>query len=162
MDSLLQDVRYAVRALGRMRGTALLAVLTLGFGIAATTTMLSVVYATLFRPLPFPEPESLVAVHITRRTVREGTARLRWPYQKIVALRAAAQSLESIGAFTSSANVSVDDREGASQVSAEIVSAAYLRALRTGVKAGRPFFDAEDEPGHPVALVADVLWRRRF
>ena len=60
MDTLARDLRYAVRALQRMRGVALLAILTLALGIGATTTMFSVVYARLLRPAPFADPDRLV------------------------------------------------------------------------------------------------------
>ena len=55
MDTVMQDLRYAFRSLRRMRGSAAVAVLTLALGIGGTTTVFSVVYAALLRPLPFAE-----------------------------------------------------------------------------------------------------------
>lgn len=60
MVTVFQDLRYAARTLARMRGMAIVANLTLAFGIAATTTMFGVVYAMLLRPLPFRDPDRLV------------------------------------------------------------------------------------------------------
>ena len=54
---MLQDLRYAARSLARMRGVAIVAILTLALGIGATTTMFGVVYAALLRPPPFAEPD---------------------------------------------------------------------------------------------------------
>src|SRR6266542_3583119 len=57
---LLQDVRYAFRTLGRDRGFTAFAILIVGLGIGASSTVFSVVNALLLRPLPFYEPERLV------------------------------------------------------------------------------------------------------
>src|SRR5688572_21504669 len=62
IGATLRDFRYAARGLGRAPGFAAAAVLTLALGIGATTTVFSVVYGVLFRPLPFPNAERLVQV----------------------------------------------------------------------------------------------------
>ena len=78
MDTFARDLRYAVRALLRMRGVAVVAILTLALGIGATTTMFSVVYARLLRPPPFADPERLVILFNTSVTParRAGSAAL--------------------------------------------------------------------------------------
>ena len=60
MDAVLQDLRHAARTLGRRPGLALVAVLTIGFGIGAATAIFSVADAVVLRPLPFVEPDRLV------------------------------------------------------------------------------------------------------
>src|SRR5688572_2199890 len=62
MESLLRDFRIACRGLGRSPGFAAVAVLTLALGIGATTSVFSVVYGVLFRPLPFPRADRLVQI----------------------------------------------------------------------------------------------------
>ncbi len=68
MDSLGDDVRFALRSLGASPGFVLVAVVTLGLGMGATSTVYSVVEAVLLEPLPYPEPERVVRVFDTSPT----------------------------------------------------------------------------------------------
>src|SRR6516165_1607372 len=63
METLLQDVRFAVRVLIKNPGFAVIAILTLAIGIGANTTIFSVVNGVLLNPLSFPQPERLVRVY---------------------------------------------------------------------------------------------------
>lgn len=62
MSSLLNDVRYAARMLRNRPGFTLVAVITISLGIGAATAIFSVVYATLFEPLPYPKSEQLMVI----------------------------------------------------------------------------------------------------
>jgi putative ABC transport system permease protein len=159
---MLQDLRYAIRAMNRMRGTAAVTIGTLAVGIAATTTMFSVVYATLLRPLPFRDPERLLMLFVVRQAPRTGTSELRWPLAKIVALKGSVHSFDAIATYTTANTVSVVGDAGAEQTDTEIVSASYLDVLGVPVAAGRAFSEQEDGPGHAVALVSTQLWQRHF
>ena len=67
LETFVQDVRYALRTLGRSRGFALVTVLILALGIGANTAVFSLTSAVLLRPLPFPDPDRLVVLWRTPR-----------------------------------------------------------------------------------------------
>jgi putative ABC transport system permease protein len=100
VEFLLHDVRFAFRSLRNMRGAALLAIAALALGIGATTTMFSIVDATLWRPMPLERSDRLAVISVTRTTARDGLQRLRWSRPMIAELEAAATSFESIASVT--------------------------------------------------------------
>ena len=75
LDSILQDLRYAARTLWRDLGFAIFTILIIGLGVAASSTVFSVLNSILVRPLPFEDPASLVWV--ANRTDNEGNIRPR-------------------------------------------------------------------------------------
>ncbi|MFI5178226.1 MAG: ABC transporter permease [Vicinamibacterales bacterium] len=159
MASFSQDVLYAVRTLRSMRGAAALAILTLALGIGSTTTMFSVVYAALLRPVPFPEPGRIVMLYLTRATAAGRDDRVRFSNREIRALMTQAASFEAVSTMTrTSLSVEAPDPQ---QIDGEVVSAAYFDLLRVGAMTGRLFSPDEDtDPGaHPVLLVSARLWR---
>src|SRR5262249_12712813 len=97
--SLLQDVRYALRLLRRSPGFAAAAVITLALGIGANTALFSVVSGILLRPLPYPQPDRLMALWISdeeypgRRPLSEADFN-DW--------RSASKAFENAAAFTDS------------------------------------------------------------
>ena len=64
LESLLADLKHVFRRLGRSPGFAITVVLTLAIGIGANTAVFSVLNSVLLRPLPYPEPEQLVSLHL--------------------------------------------------------------------------------------------------
>ena len=68
LECLAQDTRFSLRQMRRSLGFTLVVVLTMALGIAATTTMFTVVYSTMIRSLPYPQSERIVAIHDTRIT----------------------------------------------------------------------------------------------
>jgi len=175
MDTFARDVGYALRSLARMRGLAIAAVLTLALGIGATTTMVSLVDAMLWRPPPFADPDRLTIVSVTRTTSREGLQRLRWSRPAIAELESAVSSFDPIASFTS-ASISLSNPQSSisnpqwrepEQLDGEIVSSAYFHALRLTPLAGRLLQPGDDDEratagADPVVLVGARIWRRRF
>jgi putative ABC transport system permease protein len=165
VETLMWEVRCALRSLRRSRGVAAAAVATLALGMGATTTMFSVVDAMLWRPVALPDAERLAILYVTKTTARDGLQRLRWSRPKIGELEDAAAAFESVASFTT-ASVSVADQSQVTslpeQVDAEVVSPSYFHTLRVDAETGRVFSADEDvQPGgHPVAIIGHSLWQR--
>jgi putative ABC transport system permease protein len=163
MSTFARDLRYAVRMLLKMRGVAIVAILTLALGIGATTTMFSVVYAMLLRPPPFPDPGRLVILFNTSVTPRDGLQRLRWSMPNITELERATTSFESVGSFTGPL-FTLSGHGDPEHIDGETVSRGYFQALRASPIAGR-IFTAEESSAvgaQPVAIISTRLWKRKL
>lgn len=163
METLVREVRFAIRSLARRPGFAATVVATLALGIAGTTVVFSLVSGALLTPPPFEHPDRLVLVY---RTAAEGTGapRLtRWSFPRLTQLRRSARSFEALAAFGQSEFNLALGREP-ERVGAEQVSAAYFSILRARPALGRLFRADEDStPGtHPVAIIGHDLWVRRL
>lgn len=156
VEDLVKDFRYTARTLRRSPGFLAVAVLSLGLGIGANTTVYSVIHAVLLRSLPYPEPDRLVRVEgagsgsdITMPQL------LFWK--------------EHAASFTSAAgNQGAFDRiltsgEKTLWITAMPVSADFLRTLGVAPALGRDLQPDEMRPGGPLAVVlSHDLWQRAF
>src|ERR1700744_4476588 len=99
MESLRQDLRFAMRVLRKSPATTAVAILTLGIAIGATTSIFSVVSALLLKPLPFPAPERLMSLDdVQPNQSATGGGNLSWP--EFVDLRAHAPDAAGVAAYT--------------------------------------------------------------
>ena len=171
MSEVWDDVAYACRTLRRAPGLLATAILSLGMGIAATTAVFSFVNALQFKDLPFADPGTLVDVQETSVTELCAGCAVGTSYPTLQDWRARARSFASIGAFEETRRV-VSDAGGSAgapvaqepeRVPAALVSAGLFPMLGVQPALGRGFIADDDRPGAaPIAIVSDVLWRRRF
>jgi predicted permease len=164
MNQMVGDVRYALRQLRKSPGFAVTAVLTLGLGIGATTTMYSVVRDTLLAPLPYPEHERLVGV---AWTFPEETANAEETGAGAEFVMAHSRSFEALGVSEDSslrANLSSGNGKGGNlDVASTKVSHGYFSTLGVQPVIGRNFTAEEDLPhGAKVALLSYGVWQRTF
>ncbi len=162
MATLWQDLRYAARTLAAMRGAAALAAVILALGIGATTTMFSVVYAALLRPLPFAEPDRIVMLYMTRTSAQSRQDRIRFSHPELAAVRTQARSFELVASFSrTSLAIQLPDPE---QIDGEVISPEYFDLLRVAPTMGRGFAPDEDtQPGaHPLVVISGRMWRGRM
>jgi predicted permease len=159
------DLRYAARRLRQHPLFTFLAVLTLALGIGANTTIFSVLYATILRRLPFPEPGRLVRLNMVTPANPQDPAndRMVWSFPKYETFRGAHKSFALIAAY-SGTPVTLATDEGAERLRGEVVTGNYFRLLGVSPRAGRDFGPDEDRaPGATrVALLSESLWERQF
>ncbi len=163
LEQLRQDWRYALRIFRRHRLLSTVAVLSLGFGIGATTTVFSAVDAFHFRPLPFRNPDRLV--WIAELTPHDFEGCPRCPFLTSPStLRdwAHVQSFEAVAAIRSTQfrwqHGDVSESLNARQATPQFFD---VRGGRPVV--GRGFTPADAVPGaEPVALLSDQFWRTRL
>ena len=158
MDTLLQDVRAAVRRLAGQRGFTFAALLTLALGIGANTAMFGIVYGLLLRPLPYPEPENLVRVGESSGGRGGGSVTNRsFP------LLEDAESFEHLAAYQASSLEWAGPEGGVTTLRGARVSPALFPLLRATPHLGRLFTDDEAREGADgVVLLSHRAWTNRF
>ena len=155
METLLLDLKYAARSLSQ-RPTFLIVVLaTLALGIGAATAIFSVVEAVLLRPLPFADPDRLIAAN-----EMDGGDRMSFAWPNYVDVRERSTSYERIACHQANAfNVLSDGRPR--RVPGRLVCADFFDTLGVRMQAGRSFTVDEDRVGAtPAAVISDRFWRQ--
>ncbi len=159
MNGILDDLRYGLRGLGKNRGFALAAVLSLALGIGANTTIFTLLNAIFLRPLPVRDPARLAAVFTTDPRI-PGLLLCSYPnYQDYRDHNTVFSSLLLYTALT----VNLTGRGDPQLLMGQLVSANYFSTLGVEPIVGRGFRDEDDRPGAtPVAVIGHALWMRLF
>jgi predicted permease len=157
METWLRELRFALRYLLRSRGATLSAVLALGIGVGAATTVFSVLYGVLLRPLPYPDSERIVALaQISPKGQRMGNM----SEPNFDDLRAQTRSFAAMAVYAGWVQ-SVSGGNEPVRAGVAVVSDAFFDVLRTPPLIGRLFTAEEQAEGAaPVALVGHGFWRR--
>src|SRR6266851_8082225 len=158
MMSLWQDVRYGLRLLGKNPGFTAIAILTLALGIGANTALFSVVNGVLLNPLPFPNPNQLVAVYTKSPNFQESSI----SYPNFLDWQKDSHSFASLSAFRSD-DFNMTGAGEPQRVHIHMISAEFFTALGIQPLLGRSFRPEEDKAGAgPVAVLSGGLWKRKF
>ncbi len=158
MTSFWQDVRYGLRVLGKNPGFTAVAVLTLALGIGANTALFSVVNGVLLNPLPFPNPDELVAVYAKSPTFQESSI----AYLNFLDWQKDNHSFASLSAFRSD-DYNMTGAGEPERVHIHMISAEFFPALGLQPLLGRAFRPEEDQArAGPVTILSDGLWHRKF
>jgi putative ABC transport system permease protein len=160
MNSILQDLRYGLRRLGRSPGFTLAAVLTLALGIGANTAIFGVIDTVLLRPLQYPHSERLVRVWGVNAEKGQTDANVNpldfSDYGRQV------RTLGAIGGMALRQYALTGEGEP-ERVRGAIASDSFFTAFGAVPARGRRFSVEEQAPGGtPVALLSDALWKRRY
>ena len=160
MEILWQDVRFGVRMLVKSPTFTIVAVLALALGIGANSAIFSVVNTILLRPLPYPDPDSLVMVWEDR--TKAGYPRDTPSPANFISWKEQSQTLLGMSAYTN-LSVSLTGVGEPERIEGQRVSASLFPLLGVEPLMGRAFLPEEDQPGgNRVAIMSHGLWQRRF
>jgi putative ABC transport system permease protein len=158
MRALWQDIRYGLRMLAKNPGFTAVAVLTLALGIGANTAIFSVIDAALLRPLPYPQPERIVALHLVDQDRQHEVP----APADFLDFRRQSHSFAYLAAyrglpFNLSGSGQPERVEGA------VVTSDFFAALGVHAVHGRAILPDLDQPGGAsVAVLSYGLWQRRY
>jgi putative ABC transport system permease protein len=163
MQTLWQDLRYAMRILLKKPGFTFVAILTLALGIGANTAIFSVINAVLLRPLPFPDDRQLLVLQQTR--IGEKDKDRGVSYLNFLDWQAQNQSFESL-AIVGTDEVTLTSEGEPLRVHSAIVSADFFNTLKIQPMLGNTFTAEDDQPGansgfHSLMLTHSC-WKNRF
>jgi putative ABC transport system permease protein len=157
---MLQDLRFAIRTLGRAPGFAAIAVLTLALGIGATSLVFSWASTVLTASAPVVDMDRLAAVWSHNRS--QGETKNVVSAQDFTEWRRRQQSFEHFGAMRRGA-LNLSGTAEPVRVATQFVTADLLHVLGVDPAIGRVFTPDEELPGAPlVAILSDRIWRERF
>jgi putative ABC transport system permease protein len=156
---LMQDVRQAARVWRRTPVLAAAMALTLALGLGANTAVVSIVYAVMFRPLPYPQPDRLVELF---EYVRRTDSVMRVSPPNYVSWAERNRSFEALAAFNGS-DFNLADDNNPERVAGIAITSSLFQVLAVAPVLGRPLTTHDEQLGAPrVALISESLWRRRF
>ncbi|HUE85932.1 MAG TPA: ABC transporter permease [Vicinamibacterales bacterium] len=158
---MLQDIRYAVRLLGRTPGFAAAAILTLTLGIGMTCAIFSVVDAVLLSPIPFPDADRLVLVWETDRDTGTSHEPGAWP--DFIDFQERSRRVDTFaGVIAGETTLTPDDGEPA-RLANLVVTREFLPMLGVTPIVGRSFTEEDERLGGPaIVLISEQLWHRLF
>jgi putative ABC transport system permease protein len=160
----MQNLRFALRILAKQPLFTAIVILTFALGIGANTAVFSVLNAVLLRPLPFKEPQNIVALgeFDTRDKADPGTDIESISYLDYVDWRDQTKVFQSVAVYTNQSVATLSNGSEATHVQGESVSADLFPLLGIQPILGRVFLPKEDEPGNHVVILSHDLWQRQF
>lgn len=158
MPGLVQDLRHAVRQFLKAPGVTAVVIITIALGIGANTALFSVVNGVLLNPLPYPQPDQLVALRESKPNFEWGTI----PYPNFRDWQKDNRTFSSMAVWRNYA-FSLTGAGEAEQVNGQFVSSDFLQILGVKPLLGRPFVPGEDDIGAAsIAMISEGLWRRKL
>ncbi|HEX5081978.1 MAG TPA: ABC transporter permease [Blastocatellia bacterium] len=156
-DEMFQDLRYGARMLLKHKSFTLIAAITLGLGIGATTAIYSVVDAVLLRPLPYPEAARLMLL----REVNDKGVAMAMAEANFEDVEARSRSFAALAYASNSFPLAVTGASEAARARVAVVSGGFFDVMGVRPWAGRGFLPEEEKYGGPVAVVVSHgYWRR--
>ncbi|MGD0731303.1 MAG: ABC transporter permease [Terracidiphilus sp.] len=161
MDTLLNDIRYALRQLRKSPAFTLTAVLTLAFGIGATTAIFSIVEGVLLRPLPFADQSRLVALGDSLEGIDLGSPMPATNTPETIVYPRDTRSFLSTGAYRQT-YYELSGLGVSAQINASRITASMFPTLGVSPFMGRVFTQQEDDTRQHVTVISYQMWHSRF
>src|SRR5687768_14609334 len=159
MDSLVQDVRFALRTLAKSPLFTTLSILCLSVGIGLNANIYSAVYAVFQRPFPFANPEELVSFQ--ERNLKRGFNAPATSYENFKDFRDRSPALDLAG--YSFRSITITDGQEPVRLQGELVSWNLLSMLGVQPHIGRTFRQDEDQKGAAGVIVLGYgVWKERY
>jgi putative ABC transport system permease protein len=157
---LLQDLRFGLRTALKNKGVTALAVICLAIGIGLNTMMFSVTDGVLIQPLPYQNPDGLIALYTTQKQTGIRRGNLSW--LDLQDWHERSRSFSALGGVQYR-SFTVSDGGDSERYSGAAISHDLFALLGKAPQLGRAFNADDDRPGgEPVVLIADELWKRRY
>jgi predicted permease len=162
METLLQDLRYALRQLRTSPGFTALAVITLALGIGVNTAIFSIVREVIFSPRPFPDAERVVQFYAQDKRHPSNFRLFSYPTYADIREQAIVNAAFSGVLAHGVAMVSIGEEKGARRTGAAFVSSNYFHTLEVALARGRGFLPEEETPGSavPVVVASHLYWKK--
>jgi putative ABC transport system permease protein len=162
VDSFVRDLRVTARQLRMSPGFAVTAILTLAFGIGATTAIFSIVEGVLLRPLPFADPGRLVVLGDTVPGLNMGSnGHIGVTIPQILTYERETRGFTALGGFEQ-AGYELSGAGAPAEISAARVTASIFPLLGVAPLMGRTFTQQEDDGSQQVTVISYAMWRSRF
>jgi putative ABC transport system permease protein len=162
LEGLLRDVRHSFRMIRMKPGFSATAILSLALGIGANTAIFSVLNAVLIRPLPYPEPESLVGVFNSGVIQGETFNDMGLAPGMYTGLKEHSKTFQEFGVW-SSGTATVTGIGDPEQIETVLMTQGVLPALGARPFLGHRFSIEDDTPGTPeTVILSHSYWMRRF
>jgi len=168
MDTVVRDIRFAIRAATRRPGAYALALVACALGIGATTGMFSVVDGVLWRSLPYPDADRIVSVYLTNPQWKEDAdlnaywRRAWWSYPEYVEWRGLQNVFEQAAAYRESRSTITGSGEP-QRIPVGRVSPELFPMLGTSPVVGRVFNESDGEDASAnVVILSNGFWKSHF
>ncbi|MGH9477434.1 MAG: ADOP family duplicated permease [Terriglobales bacterium] len=159
LEAIGQGLRQGVSRLGRAKGFAAVAIITLALGMGANTAIFSVVEAVMLRPLPYPEASRILEFRFRSRNSLQDGFPLAW----VDGLRQHMSMFSALAGYEGGGVEELDHGHGVDWAAGAYVTSGFFRVFGVTPKLGRGFVRRDETAGAPVvAVLSHALWERAF
>src|SRR5215467_5167561 len=162
LQSLVSDLRLALRMLLKSRRFTLAVIVTLAIGIASNTLIFAVAESVFWRSMPYPDASRLMYVSQAYPGFPEGGGQFAYPYYRDIAEQN--RSFDSLAGYQVTGPLAITDSAQPVRIAVTYCTPNYFTLLGVRMALGRVFQEQEDRfgSGDPVVVLSYPFWQRQF